>query len=71
MLETLGLRLPCLAEMVKGNALFVDNIILHKSFIENNEEGTEAAAATVASGLHGAARKPPINFEADDPFSFF
>jgi len=45
---------------------------LHKAFVEVNEEGTEAAAATgimvhMMAALH--AKRPP-NFIADHPFVF-
>ncbi|KAL6181081.1 hypothetical protein ACLB2K_047738 [Fragaria x ananassa] len=54
--------------MVEGKPPFL-NIMLHKAFIEVNEEGTEAAAATVACGMRGAARRPPPQI-ADHPFLF-
>ncbi|XP_049854733.1 serpin B6-like [Schistocerca gregaria] len=48
--------------------------VLHKAFIEVNEEGTEAAAATavvmVGYSLSGPAPDPPIIFKADHPFVF-
>ena len=43
--------------------------LLHKAFVEVNEEGTEAAAATVAVGLLGG-RVRERNFKADHPFLF-
>ncbi|KAG9479339.1 hypothetical protein GDO78_012810 [Eleutherodactylus coqui] len=52
----------------KGN-LFVSKIF-HKAFVEINEEGTEAAAAT--AGIVTARIRPIVErFHADHPFLFF
>ncbi|XP_049421636.1 leukocyte elastase inhibitor-like isoform X2 [Epinephelus fuscoguttatus] len=42
--------------------------VVHKSFVDVNEEGTEAAAATAASV---SVRSLPPTFVADHPFLFF
>ncbi|KAM6185424.1 serpin B6-like [Rhynchocyon petersi] len=44
--------------------------VVHKSFVEVNEEGTEAAAATAAIMMMRCARIVP-EFRADHPFIFF
>lgn len=50
--------------------LFV-SVVLHKAFIEVNEKGTEAAAATAAVlGLSAAMPSKPVEFRANRPFLF-
>ncbi|CAI5780094.1 SERPIN domain-containing protein [Podarcis lilfordi] len=44
--------------------------VYHKSFVEINEEGTEAAAASAATIVIRSSQKP-IKFEANHPFIFF
>ncbi|XWS24287.1 hypothetical protein CRYUN_Cryun28dG0088100 [Craigia yunnanensis] len=77
-LKGLGLVLPFsgeggLTEMVDspvGQNLYVSNIF-HKSFIEVNEEGTEAAATTAGLiKLRGLHVQEKIDFVADHPFLF-
>jgi serpin B len=77
MLKELGVVLPFtnggLTKMVNSPVsqnLYVSKIF-HKSFIEVNEEGTKAAAAT-AGLLCGSSLSLPtdINFVADHPFLF-
>jgi len=46
--------------------------VLHKAFVEVDEEGTEAAAATaVVMARGGGAPSDPVTFTADHPFLFF
>ena len=47
--------------------------VIHKAFLEVNEQGTEAAAATaiVARCLCAMSRVEPKEFKADHPFVFF
>jgi serpin B len=48
--------------------------VIHKAYVDVNEEGTEAAAATAITVKALAARPtpptPPIIFRADHPFMF-
>ncbi|KAI3821106.1 hypothetical protein L1987_08663 [Smallanthus sonchifolius] len=77
-LKELGLVLPFeggdgLTEMVDsplGQSLYVSSIH-HKSFVEVNEEGTEAAAASAAVVMLRALRtNDKVDFVADHPFLF-
>ena len=76
-LKELGVVLPFsggdLTEMVDSSVsqnLYVSSIY-HKSFIEVNEEGTEAAAASAATiRLRGVQFPTKIDFVADHPFLF-
>jgi serine protease inhibitor len=55
--------------MTGGKDLFISDVI-HKAFVEVNEEGTEAAAATgVAMKLTAMPLPPPV-FRVDRPFVF-
>ncbi|KAK8953329.1 Serpin-ZXA [Platanthera guangdongensis] len=77
LLKDLGLVRPFgadadLTEMVDSSAgrdLAVSSIF-HKSFVEVNEEGTEAAAATAAVVMLRGLPPPPLDFVADHPFVF-
>lgn len=57
--------------MTDANDLKIDEVI-HKAFIEVNETGTEAAAATaVIMVLKSALGEQPVRFIADHPFIYF
>jgi serine protease inhibitor len=52
---------------------FAISAVIHKAFVDVNEEGTEAAAATAVTmrALAMRAGPPPPVFRADHPFIFF
>jgi serpin B len=57
--------------MTSANDLYID-FVVHQAFIDVNEEGTEAAAAT-AVGIETTSVGPSENvytFNADHPFIF-
>jgi serine protease inhibitor len=51
---------------------FYISAVIHKAYVDVNEEGTEAAAATAVHALTGRTGHPPppIIFRADHPFMF-
>ena len=57
---------------IPGEKLYIDRVI-HQAFIEVNEEGSEAAAATVVSigvtSIGGGSR--PLVIRVDHPFTYF
>jgi serpin B len=44
--------------------------VLHKAYVDVNEQGTEAAAATMIGMMAGGIPPPPPTFIADHPFVF-
>ncbi|KAJ1200955.1 hypothetical protein NDU88_004774 [Pleurodeles waltl] len=57
-----------LSGMSNKNDLYLSNVF-HKAFVEVNEEGTEAAAATAAVVVLKMAALS-VKFQADHPFLF-
>ncbi len=56
--------------MVTSGRMQLSNVI-HKAFVDVNEEGTEAAAATAVMGVRSMPiQRPPVEFKADHPFLF-
>lgn len=60
---------PPLTGLSPANNLVLSKVV-HKAFVEVNEEGTEAAAATAAIVAERALMIPSLFF-ADHPFLFF
>ncbi|XP_055456130.1 serpin B10 [Psammomys obesus] len=57
------------SNMSSGRNLFLSNVF-HKTFLEINEEGTEATTGT-GSEVTRRIKVPSIEFSADHPFLFF
>ena len=78
-LKTLGMDIafdPALADFsrmapleILGKNLYIGEVI-HKTFVEVNEEGTEAAAVTSVGVVATSLPPPPIPFTIDRPFFF-
>jgi serpin B len=75
-LKTLGMQAafnPGEADFsgITGTRDLAISAVVHKAFVEVEEEGTEAAAATgVVFARTAVVTQPPINFRADHPFLF-
>lgn len=54
---------------ISPEPLFISDVV-HKAFVEVNEEGTEAAAATGIIMRTTSIHPPPVTFRADRPFIF-
>jgi serpin B len=52
-----------------GTRFLFISAVEHKAFVDVNEEGTEAAAATAVEVMRGIAERPLV-FRADHPFIF-
>jgi serpin B len=57
--------------MASGERLMISEVV-HKAFVDVNEKGTEAAAATAVLMTPTSAAQPqvPVVFRADHPFVF-
>ncbi|XP_067853864.1 leukocyte elastase inhibitor-like [Heptranchias perlo] len=70
MIDAFDLSKANFSGLSEKSGLFLSKVI-HKSFVEVNEEGTEAAAATAASFSVRTAMLLETKFVADHPFLFF
>jgi serpin B len=69
MADAFSMGLADFAGMDGTDLLFI-GAVLHKAFVEVNEEGTEAAAATAVLMMKMSMPMPPPVFRADHPFLF-
>lgn len=78
MMKTLGVQIAFgaaadFSPMIGEKLLFIDSV-LHKTYIDVDENGTEAAAVTAILMAPASAHIPdpePIEFKADHPFTYF
>jgi len=73
-LKTLGLEEAFVPEadftnITPPGGIYISRVI-HQTFIDVQEEGTEAAAATIVEGVDGASGQGPSFFKADRPFLY-
>jgi serpin B len=57
------------SNITPGGGIFISRVI-HQTFIDVNEEGTEAAAATIVEMIETSAGGGPTLFRADRPFLY-
>lgn len=69
MTDAFSMRDADFSGMTRGKDFFIGEVI-HKAFVEVNEEGTEATAATGVITYQGAPPRPKPVFRADHPFMF-
>jgi serpin B len=56
--------------MIPAGGIFIGNVV-HQAFVDVDESGTEAAAATAVIGVGTAIEQPSVTVIADHPFFFF
>ncbi|KAM9337509.1 leukocyte elastase inhibitor-like [Symphorus nematophorus] len=69
MVDAFDMAMSDFSGMSPANDLVLSKVV-HKAFVEVNEEGTEAAAATGVI-MTACCYRPPATFIADHPFLFF
>jgi serpin B len=72
MTEAFDRELADFSGITRSRKLFLSAMI-HKTFIDVDEEGTEASAASafgVMGAIFAAREEPPIPFTVDHPFVF-
>ncbi|HZZ70695.1 MAG TPA: serpin family protein [Pirellulales bacterium] len=76
-LSALGMKLPFTTQAdfsgISTQEPLLISAVIHKAFVDVNEEGTAAAAATGIAMVKSAIRvapEPPVEFKADHPFMF-
>ncbi|XP_057679958.1 leukocyte elastase inhibitor-like isoform X2 [Corythoichthys intestinalis] len=70
MVDAFDMSMSDFSGMSPANDLVLSKVV-HKAFVEVNEEGTEAAAATAAIMMLRCLPMPTPKFIADHPFLFF
>jgi len=73
-LKTMGMEIAFtdaadFSKMYKGGGVWIDTVI-HKTYVEVNEEGTEAAAVTVVVMIQSTAEPSGFHMRVDRPFIF-
>ena len=69
MVDAFSYRTADFSGMDEDNGVYI-NAVIHKAFVDVNEEGTEAAAATGVSMWGRSMPRPPTIFRVDRPFVF-